>query len=309
MSVPWAAALDAAAAARVALVLGATDTGKSTLVTRLAGALAEAGHAVGVVDADLGQSDVGPPTTVGLGRVHGPIERLAQAELVALEFLGVTSPARCMRETAESTARLVRHAQAIGCTRVLVDTSGLVGGGFGHALKRRKIDAVRPDVLIALQRADECEPILRTDAGARGPAIVRLPAPVTTRRSPAVRGQARRRALEAHLAGAVAVTLDLTRVAARPAPAARGLALADAEGVLVGLDGRDEGTLGLGWVRAVDAPRARLTVETAVAEARIAAVVIGREVWLRWGASNGPPNPPGRLGDAPAEPGRPSIRR
>ena len=309
MSVPWAAALDAAAAARVTLVLGATDTGKSTLVTRLAGALAEAGHAVGVVDADLGQSDVGPPTTVGLGRVRGPIARLAEAELVALEFLGVTSPARCMRETAESTARLVRRAQAIGCTRVLIDTSGLVAGAFGHALKRRKIDAVRPDVLIALQRADECEPILHGGAGAQGPAIVRLPAPVTTRRSPAVRSQARRHALEEHLAGAVAVTLDLTRVAARAAPAARGLVLTEAEGVLVGLDGRDEGTLGLGWVRAVDAPRARLTVQTAVAEARIAAVVIGRVVWLRWGGLERAPQSPRAARDAPTEPGRPSILR
>jgi polynucleotide 5'-hydroxyl-kinase GRC3/NOL9 len=277
VSSPWAAALDAAAAAPVTLVLGATDTGKSTLVTRLAGALAVAGHAVGVVDADLGQSDVGPPTTVGLGRVRGPIERLAEAELVALQFLGVTSPARCMRETADSTARLVRYAQAIGCTRVLVDTSGLVAGAFGHALKRRKIDAVTPDVLIALQRQDECEPILHAGAGARPAAIVRLPAPATTRRSAAVRGQARRRALEAHLAGAVAVTLDLTRVAARPAPAVRELVLSEVQGMLVGLDGRDEGTLGLGWVRAVDAPRARLIVQTAVAEARIAAVAIGRE--------------------------------
>jgi polynucleotide 5'-hydroxyl-kinase GRC3/NOL9 len=131
-----AAALDVAAAARVTLVLGATDTGKTTLVTRLAGALAAAGRSVGVVDADLGQSDVGPPTTVGLGRVRQPIAHLADAELIALEFLGATSPARCMRETAEATARLVRRALDLGCDRVLVDTSGLVAGPFGVALKR-----------------------------------------------------------------------------------------------------------------------------------------------------------------------------
>jgi polynucleotide 5'-hydroxyl-kinase GRC3/NOL9 len=277
VSQTWAAALAAAAAARVTLVLGANDTGKSTLVTCLAAALVGAGHAVGVVDADLGQSDVGPPTTVGLGRVRRPIERLADAELIALEFLGATSPARCMRETAEATARLVRRAQDLGCERVLVDTSGLVVGAFGHALKRLKIDAVAPDVLVALQHAAECEPLLHGHVEARRPAIVRLPAAATTRRSPAARGRARQRALEAHLAGAVPVTLDLTRVATRPAPAARGLVVTEAEGVLVGLDGPDGNTLGLGWVRAVDASRARLTVETAVAEARIAAVSIGRE--------------------------------
>ena len=277
MSQTWAAALDAAAAARVTLLLGANDTGKTTLVTRLASALAGKGHAVGVVDADLGQSDVGPPTTVGLGRVRHSIERLAEAELVALEFLGTTSPARCMRETAEATARLVRRALDLGCERVLVDTSGLVEGSFGCALKRLKIDAVGPDVLVALQRAAECEPILRVYTEASRPAIVRLPAAATTRRSPAARRQARQRALEAHLVGAVPVTLDLARVPARAAPAGRGLAVIEAEGALVGLDGRDGCTLGLGWVRAVDAPKARLTVETAVEGRRIAAVAIGRE--------------------------------
>jgi polynucleotide 5'-hydroxyl-kinase GRC3/NOL9 len=278
MTTAWAAARAAAAAARVTLVLGPTDAGKTTLVTRLAGALAEAGHAVAVVDADLGQSDVGPPTTVGLGRVRGPIERLAQAELLALEFLGATSPVRCLRETAEATARLVRRALDVGCDRVLVDTSGLVEGALGRALKRLKIDRVAPDALLALQRAEECEPILRA-GGESGPVIVRLPVSPTARRSPAARRQARRRALDAYLAGAAAVTLDLARVRVRPAPAARGLTVAEAEGVLVGLESADGGTLGLGWLSALDLGRAQLTVHTTVVPACIAAVAFGRERW------------------------------
>jgi polynucleotide 5'-hydroxyl-kinase GRC3/NOL9 len=277
VSAGWAAALAAAAAAPVTLVMGANDTGKSTLVTRLAGALAEAGHAVGVVDADLGQSDVGPPTTVGLGRVARPLARLADAELVALEFLGVTSPATCMRQTAEATGRLVRRGLDAGCDRVLVDTSGLVDGPFGRALKRMKIDRVAPDVLVALQRGDECEPILRAYTEAGRPVIVRLPAGPTRPRSAAARRQARRAALDTHLAGAKPVTLDLARVAAHPAPATRGLAVITVEGALVGLQARDGDTLGLGWVRALDTVAARLTVQTHVDCRQIASVAIGLE--------------------------------
>ena len=44
------------------------------------------------MDADLGQSDIGPPTTVGLGRVRLPVERLGDAEVVGLYFVGSTSP-------------------------------------------------------------------------------------------------------------------------------------------------------------------------------------------------------------------------
>jgi polynucleotide 5'-hydroxyl-kinase GRC3/NOL9 len=269
------AVFDAAAAARVTLVLGAGDTGKTTLVTGLASALAARGRLVGVVDADLGQSDVGPPTTVGLGLVRRPIAGLDEAEVVALEFLGTTSPARCMRETGDATARLVARARAEGCERVLVDTSGLVEGDFGRALKRIKIDRVRPDLLIALQRAGECEPILRLYEGSI--AAVRLPAAAAGRRSQAERRRRRQRALDAHLAGARSVVLDLARVAARPAPAARGLAVTDALGVLVGLDDPEGNTRGLGWVSALDVDAARLTVETAVPGEGIAAVAIGRE--------------------------------
>jgi polynucleotide 5'-hydroxyl-kinase GRC3/NOL9 len=273
----WAAAVDAAAAAPVTLVIGPTDTGKSTLVARLAGALAGHGRAVSVVDADLGQSDVGPPTTVGLGRVHGPLQRLADAELVGLEFLGVISPATCPRETADATARLVRRALAAGSAHVLVDTSGLVEGRLGLALKRLKIERVAPDVLLVLQRAGECEPILTALAGAPRPSVVRLPAAPTTRRSAAARRGARTRSLQAHLTGAVPVTLDLARVAARPAPAGREPAVIGAIGTLVGLQARDGRTLGLGWISAFDVTAARLTVETGVDAGRIAALAIGRE--------------------------------
>jgi len=139
-----------------------------------------------------------------------------------------------------------------------------------------KIDRVRPDVVIALERAGECEPILRAYAGGL-PTLVRLPAAPTTPRSAVARRRQRLHALATHLAGAVPVTLDLTRVPARPAPARRGLAVIDVEGVLVGLDDREGRTRGLGWVRAVDVGKARLTIETAVDGDAIAAVAIGRE--------------------------------
>lgn len=277
MSAAWAAALDAAAASRVTLVVGASDTGKTTLVTRLAGVLAGRGEPVAVVDADLGQSDVGPPTTVGLGRVRGPLTRLAAAELIDLEFLGVTSPAACPRESAEAAGRLARRALDAGFARVLVDTAGLVEGRLGATLKWLEIERLAPDVLLVLQETDECEPILRALPGSGGPAVLRLLAARTTRRSAAVRRQARQQSLRAHLRGARPVTLDLGRVPARPALPGRGPAVVDAAGALVGLEDPRGATLGLGWISAVDPAGGWLTVQTAVDGGRVAAVAIGRE--------------------------------
>lgn len=277
MSELGAAALGVVAAAPVTVVIGANDTGKSTLVTRLAGALAAAGHTVAVVDADLGQSDVGPPMTVGLGLVPRGLTSLRDAPVIALEFLGVTSPATCMPQTAEATARLVQRARARGCTRVLVNTSGLIEGPFGRALKRLKIERVAPDLLVVLERGAECEAIVAPYATAGGPAVLRLAAAPTTRRSAAVRREARQRALRVHLAGASPATLDLSRVAIRAVPSERDPLLLPLDGALVGLATRQGETLGLGVVRELDVEQARLTVLTRVDLARVATVMIGRE--------------------------------
>jgi polynucleotide 5'-hydroxyl-kinase GRC3/NOL9 len=224
--------------ARVVLVLGESDTGKTTLVRDLANTFHGAGASVALVDADVGQSEVGPPTTVGLGRVTRPLGRPADAEVVALRFVGATSAARDQVATIVATRVLVDRALALGFARVIVDTSGLVRGELGHRLKHGKIDAVRPDVVVALQRDGECEPILRAYARSSRPAIVRLPAAGLRRgRTPEDRRRHRERALAAHFAGARSAALDVARVVVRtPAlfagPPLSAAELADGGGVV-----------------------------------------------------------------------------
>ncbi|MBI2204752.1 MAG: hypothetical protein HYU41_12955 [Candidatus Rokubacteria bacterium] len=208
--------VEAAAAAPLTLVVGEVNLGKTTLVTRVANALLARGLRVGVIDADVGQSEVGPPTTVGLGRVVRPLERLGDAEPVALRFVGATSPVRDQAGTIAAVARLAVRARAEGLTHVLVDTSGLVRGDLGLRLKQAKIDALAPDLLLVLDRGGECDPILAPYLRAGRPRVVRVPVPDETRaRSPEERRRHRDRALAAHFDGARRVTLDLRRVVLR----------------------------------------------------------------------------------------------
>jgi polynucleotide 5'-hydroxyl-kinase GRC3/NOL9 len=215
----WAPVLAAARRARIVLLLGESDTGKTTLVASLATALLEEGGSVAIVDADLGQSEIGPPTTVGLGRPRGPLECLGDAEVAGLYFVGATSPRDHVAETVLGTRRMTDRALGLGVDRVIVDTSGLVHGELGRALKQAKIDLVTPDLILCLQRDGECEPILRPYTGNRQPAIVRLdPAPAARRRSAEERRRYRQHAMAAYFADARPVTLDLGRVVLR-APA------------------------------------------------------------------------------------------
>ena len=290
----WWAAPDAALAAvleaHVTVVIGASDAGKTTLVAALASELASRGAPVGVVDSDVGQSEIGPPTTVGLGRVSARIARLAEAELIAFQFVGVSSPARDIRGVVEATRRMVDRARAEAFERVLIDTSGLVLGWPGHRLKGEKIEAVAPDLVLVLERADECAPIVERYAGASRPRVLRLPA----RGRPGSRSQiARRRhrlaALEAYLRGARSVDVDRSTV-----EPPRGLPWAEIAGGLCGLDDADGDTIALGLVAEIGDDVVRVLAPLS-RDARVTRVRVGRE------------RPDGTaLGSAPAKPGRSS---
>jgi polynucleotide 5'-hydroxyl-kinase GRC3/NOL9 len=275
---PDAAALEAAARVRVTVIVGAGDTGKTTLAAQLASALAARGSRVAVVDADVGQSEIGPPTTVSLGAVTRPLTRLRDAERLALEFIGDTSPVRRIGHTADASGRLVRRALAAGFAHVIVDTGGLVEGALGLALKRAKLRAIDPDLVVVVQRKDESEPLLHALGGAERPAVLRVAAsPAATRRTQTERRRHRDRALEDYLRGAVAIRVPIDRVDVRVPRGAPPLAMV--EGLLVGIQDAEGETLGIARVASVEADAGTVVIETPVPPARIARIIPGRVVW------------------------------
>lgn len=194
----------------VVLLIGAPDTGKSTLATWLVNACLGAGHRVAVVDADVGQSDVGPPGTVGLGYPASPIERLDQVPLAGLAFVGITSPARAPAQHVVATAAMVWRARREGAAVVVVDTTGTVSGRLGVMLKELKIAATRPEWVLALEREDELGPIRRGLRGRTQPRLLRLPPSARAReRSREERRANRERRLAHYLRDAAPLDLPL----------------------------------------------------------------------------------------------------
>jgi polynucleotide 5'-hydroxyl-kinase GRC3/NOL9 len=274
----WERALDRAARSRLTLLVGDVDAGKTSLATFLGNGLLARGFRVGVVDADLGQSEVGPPTTIGLGRVTRRLSRLGDADVAGLSFVGSTSPAGHVGSTLEGTQRMADRAAALGFERVVVDTSGLVGGELGRILKQRKIELLNPDLVICLERGEECESILRPYAGQNRPEILRLPVGVEARRRSAEeRRRHRAAALAAYFHGSAYLRLPrsglgLRLTSDRPDPASLG-ERDDLEGALVGLDDASGDTLGVGVIRALDA--AELLVETPLRDVQVAGLRLG----------------------------------
>jgi polynucleotide 5'-hydroxyl-kinase GRC3/NOL9 len=144
------------------MLVGGLDTGKSTLSRRLLEAALAAGRSCAYVDADLGQKTVGPPATMSLRFVRSPEDlepgRFERED--ALAFVGALSPQGHMVPVITAVASLHRQALESGADFVVVDTSGMVSGVTGQILKYHKVELLKPDLVVGLQRGEEILPLL-----------------------------------------------------------------------------------------------------------------------------------------------------
>ena len=149
---------------QIVLVIGATDVGKSTLCRFLIEQGVTSGLRVGFVDADVGQSQIGPPTTIGL-KVFAPNDSTVSLEEIdgepdAFYFVGWTSPERHLLQCVAGTRLMVDAALKTGADFIVVDTTGYIEGDTAVVLKQHKIELVRPTHLICLHRSRELETIV-----------------------------------------------------------------------------------------------------------------------------------------------------
>ena len=251
------------------MMLGAVDVGKTTTATHLAAAAVQAGIAAAVVDADTGQSDLGPPAAVGWGPVRTPVRRMDAIPPAGLWFVGDTDPRRVYRHLLQGTLALTGRARRQGAKIVVVDTTGWIEGA-GAAAKVRKIHRLAPRHLVAIQRDSEVEPIL---AHVPGDTVVhRLrPAPAARSRSAAERRAFREGRFAGYFARAAELVLDLREVTPqRPAlyrgrwvPPSRVLAEippAALRHLLVGLADRRGTIMAMGTIVETDPAGRRLVV-------------------------------------------------
>jgi polynucleotide 5'-hydroxyl-kinase GRC3/NOL9 len=172
----WHALLDILENERgTAIIIGATDTGKTTLANFLISNLCRRGLKVALVDGDIGQSSLGPPTTIGLALFKSDPDWEVVFSPPEIFFVGSTTPEGHFPLVLEGIKRMVDKARSHAPELVLIDTTGFVSGETGKELKKRKIDLISPSFILALQKSDEIEHILGLYQENRLYKIVRLP--------------------------------------------------------------------------------------------------------------------------------------
>ncbi len=180
------------------LLLGAADCGKSTFVRDAALALCGAGKSVAVVDCDLGQSEIGPPGTIGAAWAAPGAEfrSLRDLPVQAGYFVGATSPVRHGLDLCVGATQAARAAKKKKPDLVLVDTDGFVAGASARQIKRRLCELLLPSVVIALSRSTQADPemdqLLASFTRMDFPEVWRVPASAAVqRKSPTARATRR----------------------------------------------------------------------------------------------------------------------
>lgn len=194
-------------------MLGGPDTGKSTMAHFLCSQSIQQGLRTAYIDGDLGQSVCSPPTTLGMTLPTEPPRTIETLGWDFLYFIGATSPANHLLPTAVGVQRLVLKAFEAGAQMVVVDTSGLVAGGLGFELKFFKIELLTPRHIVAIQKRNEVEHILKPLEGRKETKVHHLaPSQEVRGRSPEARRAYRQQKFETYFSGSSLRRISLDEV-------------------------------------------------------------------------------------------------
>jgi polynucleotide 5'-hydroxyl-kinase GRC3/NOL9 len=162
----------------ILMMMGDTDSGKSTFCRMLVNSVLRLGRKCAVVDMDIGQSEIGPPGCVGWGVPEAEIQSLSDIPVHGISFVGSSNPIGRMLEHVTASTEAVRKAQKEKPDIILIDTTGLIQGESGRRLKMNKIRSLSPNHLIAIQKGAECEHILQSFGKSKALKVHRLERPL-----------------------------------------------------------------------------------------------------------------------------------
>jgi polynucleotide 5'-hydroxyl-kinase GRC3/NOL9 len=151
----------------IVMVVGGMDSGKTSFCTFLVNEALTNKLRTGVIDADLGQSDVGPPSTVGFNFVTEPVKDLFDIDAQDAVFVGSTSPSGAINKVIEGLTKLKDRVMEAGADFMVINTDGWVEGEEAAAYKARLTEKVGPNAVVGMQQSNELTPILNSLHGVK----------------------------------------------------------------------------------------------------------------------------------------------
>jgi polynucleotide 5'-hydroxyl-kinase GRC3/NOL9 len=141
------------------LVLGGVDSGKTSFCTFLVNAAIKENLKTGIIDADLGQPDVGPPSTIGFNFVSKSIKDLFEIDFQEAYFFGSTSPSGAINKVIGGLTYLKARVMEAGVDFLVINTDGWINGKEMSSYKARLVQEVAPCAVVGIQKEFELTPI------------------------------------------------------------------------------------------------------------------------------------------------------
>ena len=168
------------------MIVGPTDSGKSSLSTYIVNRAIRTGLRPAVIDADIGQGDLAPPGVIGCGIVEKQILDLKEVSSKYFAFVGDINPTGYDRLISRSVKGL-RNKIAMGKENlskidlVVINTDGFITGS-GLLGKIAIVNNVRPDIIICLGEgtSDLCMLIKAGIQSEFVPSLLRARSPIST---------------------------------------------------------------------------------------------------------------------------------
>ena len=165
----------------IIMVIGDVDCGKTTFCTFLTNKALTKTKPIAIIDADIGQADIGSPTMIGLGIVKEPITDLFTVKARNAHFVGVTSPSEVVDQVIQGLIKLKREATDLGVNFIIINTDGWIQSDEAKSYKVTIARTLKPNIIIGIQRETELSPILSV-LEADGMKIYRLETSATVKR-------------------------------------------------------------------------------------------------------------------------------
>ncbi len=133
------------------MLIGRVDSGKSSTMLYFINKIVSIGTNVGIVDSDIGQSDLGPPGVISSKTIEEPVLHTKILKPDFMYFIGDKTPSGHFLPMIRGS---IEALEAVRSSTVLINTTGFVDGGAARALKRFKAEFLEPDIVIAIERKE-----------------------------------------------------------------------------------------------------------------------------------------------------------
>lgn len=143
------------------IVIGSSDSGKSTFIFYMLKELFSNGKKIGILDLDIGQSNIGPPGTIGFGVIDKDVNSLNEIEPKKMFFIGSFSPKGNLLQIIIGGYKLIKEMENMNLDYILIDTTGLVDGFIAEVLKHNKIEILNPNFIVIFEKDLERENLIR----------------------------------------------------------------------------------------------------------------------------------------------------